>query len=230
MAVIYLPYLFSEIAFKKRIEPIIPQLEEDNFEALLGMARETLDNNPELWNALYNLNIGFTFEDEAEKTTPHTLLMKVLVQFLEPIEVPQVWLWIVLEHVLPMIGWSDVDTRTLIVGESLCTLLAPDVHQPPKEFFSRAAYKESAAPWCEGSVGWLGQEKIRKYRHLLLKSKSEFYRLSNNPPKTIGKARHGLPDYPKEWLCERLIPSYEAILHVYDLAFQQERSLVLGIA
>ena len=83
MAIVQFSYLFDERGFFDSISPIVPELEAGNYTPLLDLAKKTLQSDPDLWDHLNDLNLGYTFDEEEEgELDAGSLLMKVMVKYL----------------------------------------------------------------------------------------------------------------------------------------------------
>lgn len=231
MAIIYFSYLFDDERFLKEMLPLIPELETGNYQPLYGLAKKILDTKPELWDILYDLNLGYSFTEEIEVgLNPNSLLMKVLVQFLERITIPEPDAWRILNRALPLIGWPEDDTKRLLFGRSLCSLLKPYKTSSHKDYYDLSQYGLQERPWCEGYMGWLDYESLSQLYKQLIQSRDAFLQFTKHPDEIFQREFYYVEKFSLEWLSKRLIESYEYKLQELSIAYKAKKAIAMAIA
>jgi len=231
MGIGYFPYFFDNSGFLRELSPLIPQLESGEYWPLYNLAKQTLEAKPELWKILYDLNLGYSFNDEKERLEPNSLLMKVLVKYLELIPIEDRNAWRMLEPSLPLIGWGNEETHLLLFGKSLCSLLVPNNKDFPEYYFIDSENKKQIkTPWCRGFIGWLDIETIASLLDHLSKSESNFHGLIESQDKRIQDHFSYVRDLSPEWLAMRLEESFRYTLEILSSAYSAHKSLALAIA
>lgn len=227
MGIFHFTYLFNPIGFRDLMMPLIPDLEEGNFQPLYLLAKQTMEDRPELWSFLDDLTLGPPLEeDENDRIASRRLLMMVMAPFVKPISAPGVQEdWWYIETGLPLIGWSERETRLLIHGDSLCRLLLPHRVYDPTPY----AKDRSKMSWCEGYAGWLNLNLVAELRQKLSQSKEPYLELARYPE----AIRKQLPEggaRPLDWFSERLIRGYEGMMRVLEIGIEAQSPLAVAIA
>ncbi len=234
MGIGYFPYLFDHSSFVNILSPLIPQLKQGNYQPLFDLAKKVLDMNPELWDTLYELNLGYSFAEEAEDLDPSSLLNKVVVRYLEVIDnIEEQNAWRMLRPTLPIIGWTETEISLLLYGKSLCSLLLPEEEYafPKYRLFTNEEYSQAGLEtWCRGNIGWLDIESIILFLDQLKQSKPDFYSLAQNPDRLVQKVLNHSDDVSLEWLTKRLLDSYRYTEQIFTVAYEANKSLALAIA
>lgn len=230
MAIVQFSYLFDERSFLNIISPIVPEIEVGNYVPLLDMAKKTLRSEPSLWNLLYDLNIGYTFDEEEEgELDAGSLLMKVMVKYLQPISTTHD-AWRMLQPVFPIVGWSSTDANLLLYGRSLCDLLVPQQQLSPKPYRSPQLYGKPNWPWCEVIAGWLDFDTASRLSNQLGNYKTQILQVATTPPEAIHTEYANVQGYSDEWYSEKLTSAYEYIQNVFYEIVKSKTSLALAIA
>lgn len=230
MAIVQFSYLFDEQGFFNIISPIVSELEIGNYIPLLNLAKKTLQIDPNLWDYLNDLNLGYTFDEEEEgELDAGSLLMKVIVKYLQPISTTH-GAWRMLRPVLPIVGWSSIDANLLLFGRSLCDLLAPQQQLNPRLYYTRKAYETLNRPWCEGYGGWLDFNTTALLCNKLATYKTHVLQVARTPPEAIRAEYEYVQDYSDEWYLETLISAYEYTQNVFNTVVKAKTALILAIA
>lgn len=226
MAVVHHTYLFNATGFRDLMTPLVPDLEGGNFQSLYLLAKQTMEDKPELWFFLDDLILGPPLEEyENNEIAARRLLMMAMAPFVKPVSAPgskEDWWYI--KTALPLIGWSEHETRLLLSGESLCRLLLPDKAYEPTPY----ANDPTKTPWCEGYAGWQNLDLIVELLQKLDQSKEAYFELARHPE----AARIQLPESsvrPRDWLSERLVKGYEGMTQVLAVALQVKSPLAVAI-
>lgn len=228
---IYFTFLLDRKNFLDTIFPIIPSSEEGDHKPLFDLAKQILDSDPGLWMILDSLQMGYSFNDESEELDPNSLLMKVLVKHLEPIrESADAWRFV--ELVLPALGWTETDTRLLIYGRSLCSLILPEkVEYTPKKFRTTLDdHRLGISPWCRGHAGWLDLEAIRRFLQRLIQQENELKRISKDLPDSVKNEFRNFTGYSDGWLSDKLVFSRKFFIDVFEACIDVDKPLVMTIA
>lgn len=230
MAIVQFSYLFDEQSFLNIISPIVPALEAGNYIPLLNLAKKTLQSEPGLWDHLYDLNLGYTFDEEEEgELDAGSLLMKVMVKYLLPISTTHD-AWRMLHPVLPMVGWSATDANLLLHGRSFCDLLVPQQQLSPKPYRSPQLYETPNWPWCEVPAGWLDFDTASRLRNQLENYRSHILQVARTPPEAIRMEYEYVQGYSDEWYLETLTSAYEYTQNVFNVIVESKTALALAIA
>lgn len=230
MAVVQFSYLFDKESFTSIMSPILPKLTEGDYIPLFNLAKEVLQSDPDLWEYLYDLNLGYTFDEEEEgKFDTGSLLMKVMVKYLQPISTTYS-AWRMLRPVLPIAGWSSLDANLLLFGRSLCDLLAPQQQLNPRPYYTRQEYKTINRPWCEGYAGWLDSDTVSRLRNQLENSETHILQIARTPPEIIRTEYAYVQSYSDKWYLETLTSAYEYTQNVFNIVAKSKTALALAIA
>jgi hypothetical protein len=231
MAIVRLTYLFNVMGFREKIAPLVPGLEEGNFQPLYLLAKQTMEDRPELWFFLDDLILGPPLEeDENDEIASRRLLMMVMAPFVKPVSaLGSEENWMFLRTALPLIGWSEHETRLLLGGQSLCRLLLPDKVYDPTPY----ANDPTKTPWCEGYAGWQDVNLIAELHRKLGQAKEAYFELAQHPEAIQKELPAKAPDgslQPLEWFSPRLIRGYEGIMQVMEIALGAQSPLAIAIA
>lgn len=227
MAIVYFSYLFDALDFHKTMMPLISELEEGNYQSLYQLAKQTMEAKPELWPLLNSLSLGPPFDEENEEPSPSKWLMMIMAQFLQPIaEFGVAGGWAFIKQGLPLIGWSEEDTKLLLFGRSLCTLLIPHKQYEVKEYVNHP----QDIPWCVGYATWLDLITIERLRQQLIQSREAYIRLSERPE--IIQNKIYLKDdvrVTRDWYSNGLLRDYSNIMKILTTAHEAQKSLAIAI-
>lgn len=231
MAIVRLTYLLNATSFRELMTPLVPDLEEGNFRPLYLLAKQTMEGNPELWFFMDDLILGPPLEEEeVEVSSPRRLLMMAMAPFVKPVSAPgSEESWWYPRTALPLIGWSELDIRLLIGGESLCRLLLPD------KVYDPTLYEKDPRliPWCGGYAGWQDVNLIAELHHKLSQSREAYFELVQHPEAIRKELPAKAPDgslQPLEWFSPRLISGYEGMMRVMEIALEAQSPLAVAIA
>ena len=226
MAVIQFVYRFKADEFYAAIKPIIPSMENGEFKPLLDLAIKSIGDKDSPWEILYDLNLGSSIEEDADLSSPESLLMKVLACHLEEITSSEGFEWQVIRLVLPEMGWSKENVSKLIYGRSLCEILIPEKNYNPVPYFDLSAYESRRSPWCEGYVGWLSHIEVQQYDYLLKEVMSSYYSFIENPTSNVKEYFKDLRESPVDIMDN----AYKYIAGVYETASMKDAPIILGVA
>lgn len=231
MGIFRFTYLFNTTEFREMVVPLVPELEGGNFQPLYLLAKQTMEDKPELWFFLDHLGLGPPLEeDENDKIASRRLLMMVMAPFVKHISAPGSQEdWLFPRTALPLIGWSERETRLLSGGESLCRLLLRDKVYDPTPY----ANDPTKTPWCEGYVGWQDVNLIVELHQKLGQSKEAYFELAHHPEAIREELPAKLLDgslRPLDWFSQGLVRGYEGMMRVMEIALEAQSPLAIAIA
>ncbi len=231
MGIFRFTYLFNTTEFRQMVVPLVPELEGGNFQPLYLLAKQTMEDKPELWHFLDHLGLGPPLEeDENDAFASRRLLMMVMAPYVKYINAPgSEEDWMSLRAALPLIGWSEHETRLLLGGLSLCRLLLPDKVYDPTPY----ANDPTKTPWCEGYAGWQDVNLITELHQKLGQFREPYFELAQHPEAIRKELPAKMPDgslQPLGWFSPRLIRGYEGIMQVMEIALEARSPLAIAIA
>jgi hypothetical protein len=179
MGLLHSTFLFDYNLFYQRVSELLYELDKGNYLPVYMRAQESIrGTKTEEW-ILHDQ--GTTLEPSVLEIETDTALGEsdrigycLLVILSTYLHRPSSSLgenWVILQRVLQMVRWGDVDSKLLIEGMPMEKLLKPELEivQAPRKFTD--PYWRWVIPDHARTAGWLPSGETRRLRHRLLAAK-----------------------------------------------------------
>jgi len=228
--ILHSAYLFDAEQYRQTIAPLIPAIESGDYHALRQLAWDTIQANSSVWSFLEQVQLGCSAEDfEHDEKDPNNVrfwLMVVLGQFLKSTySLHDYWgNRKLLERALPLAGWTLQEITLLVVGESMCTLLAP--HHVSDPIIRSHWVDGKRSPWCEfgEGAGWLGITVIQYLHSKLLRTQEDYPELYIHP-----LVQQEITSYKDQVRTDKLQVALEEVDTILSSAIEAKKALFLTV-
>jgi hypothetical protein len=159
MAAIHLAYLFDVESYWKITAPMIPRMEQNDFDLLQSTAEQMLGQRPAIWNTLENHRFYATDQDIGgdHQFSVRFWMMTVLAFHWQPVQTPRRYVRSITLAMRQNNMNEDVIVK-LTSGKSLCSLLQPQLVSDPINQRSSAVWPFWS--YYDGMGGWLDRLDI----------------------------------------------------------------------